>query len=121
MELLKLESDFNVCKVSSLAHVDFTQELVFIAKTSDEISLVCEAKHTPSNITECELGWKGLKVCGVLDFGMIGVIAKISDVLARSEISIFVVSTYNTDYIFLKAENFESGIRALRDSGYVVK
>jgi len=120
MELQKLEYDFNVCKVSSIEYIDFTQEFVFLSKTSDEISLVCEAKYTPSNVTECEPGWKALKVSGILDFGMIGVIAKISNLLAEAEISLFVVSTYNTDYVLLKAENFDSGIQVLKRNGYTI-
>ncbi|MCL2864737.1 MAG: ACT domain-containing protein [Lachnospiraceae bacterium] len=120
MELQKITCDFNICKVSHIDQIDFTQEFVFLSKTSDEISLVCETKHTPPNITKSEPGWKALKVSGVLDFGMIGVIAKISNLLAKAEISIFVVSTYNTDYIFLKAEDFNKGVQVLIHNGYVI-
>jgi len=121
MELQKLECDFTVCKMPDISHVDFSREIVFLSKTSDEISLVCETEHVPSNITESEPGWKALKVSGVLGFGMVGVIAKISNLLAEAGISIFVISTYNTDYILLKAANFDRGTRVLSLNGYIIK
>jgi len=115
-----LEHDFTVSKIESIAQVDFSQTNVFLSKTSDEISLVCESVHTPSETIASEPGWKALKVSGVLDFGMVGVIARISNVLAEAGISIFVVSTYNTDYILLKAKVLEKGIQVLSSNGYDV-
>ena len=121
MELQRLDYDFSICKISNVDNVDFSREFVFLSKTNDEISLVCETSHIPSNTIISDSGWKAFKVSGMLDFGMIGVVAKISDILAKAEISIFVVSTYNTDYIFLKAENFDKGIQVLIFNGYIAK
>jgi len=121
MELLKLPYDFNVCKINSIKQLDLTQEFVFISKTDDEISLVCEASKTPSNITACEPGWKALKIAGILDFGMIGVIAKISNILAEAKIGIFVVSTFNTDYIFIKTESFDRAVEELIRESYNIR
>ena len=120
MELQKIECVFNICKIDSVEQVDFTRRFTFLSKTADEISLVCEAKNTPSEVTEIEPGWKALKISDVLDFGMIGVIANISNILAEAEICIFVVSTYNTDYIFMKIEDYDRGIQALIHNGYTV-
>jgi len=121
MELQKLAYDFSVCKIDHIEQVDFTQEFVFLSKTPDEISLVCETGSMPPCVIASEPGWKALQVSGVLDFGMIGVIANISNLLAEAGISIFVVSTYNTDYILLKVENFDRGIQILERNGYVIK
>ena len=121
MELEKLEYDLSVCKIETIEHVDFSQEFVHLSKTADEISLVCETDYVPPGAIELEPGWKALKVSGVLDFGMISVISKISNILAESGISIFVISTYNTDYVLMKAEVFDRGVRALGQHGYVVK
>ena len=121
MELQKIKHDFTVCKIQHIDQVDFTREFVFLSKTPDEISLVCETEYTPPSVTASEHGWKMLKIVGILDFGMIGVIAKISNLLAEAEISLFVVSTYNTDYILLKAENFDRGIQVLEQNGYIIK
>jgi len=120
MELQKIDGYFSVCKLENMDGVDFSKELLFFAKTPDEISLVCEVDYVPFGAVEVESGWKALKVSGILDFGMIGVIAKISNILAEVEISIFVVSTYNTDYILLKEESFDKGVEELINKGYVV-
>ena len=75
--------------------------------TTDEISLVCEAEKTPSEALEIEPGWKALKISDVLNFSMIGIIAKLSKILAEAKICIFVVSISNTDYIFMKVEDYD--------------
>ncbi|MCL2226011.1 MAG: ACT domain-containing protein [Oscillospiraceae bacterium] len=120
MELQKIEGDFCVCKIESIAQIDFTRELLFVAKAPDEISLVCESAHVPSNAVEIEKGWKALRISGTLDFGLVGVVAKISSILADAQISIFVVSTYNTDYILMKEERLCKGLQTLINNGYVV-
>ena len=90
-------------------------------KTPDEISLVCESGCAPSNAVAVENGWKAFKISGTLDFGLIGIIAGISKILAAAGIGVFVISTYDTDYILMKEYNFDKGIGALKDNGYVVK
>ena len=116
-----IDGEFSICQVPDITQVYFTQEFLFLSKTDDEISLVCETAHTPPNTIACEIGWKALKIAGVLDFGMVGIVAKISNILAAAGISIFVVSTYNTDYILLKSETFNKGIEALTQNGYTIK
>ena len=121
MELQKIAADFTICKLEDLNQIDFTREFVFFAKTDDEISVVCESAYAPPTAIISEAGWKALKVSGILDFGLIGVIAKIATILADAGISIFVVSTYNTDYILVKAENFARSVQTLTDNGYTIK
>ena len=121
MKLNILNADLTVCKITDISEVDFSRELVFLSKTADEISLVCESDHVPVSATDTEDGWKALKVEGMLDFDMIGVIARISNLLARAEISIFVISTYNTDYILTKADQFEDAIQVLQRDGIAVE
>ena len=120
VELQRIECDFTICKIKNIEQADFTREFVFLQKTPDEISLVCETAYVPPNAITAEAGWKALKISGVLDFGLIGVIAEIANILAEAEISIFVVSTYNTDYILIKAEAFGRGTRELIRNGYVI-
>jgi len=120
MKLEILEYEFSVCQIKNTKQVDFSREYVFLSKTADEISLVCETDCVPQNTVAYKHGWKALKVSGVLEFDMVGVIAKISNTLAQIDISIFVISTYNTDYILLKTESFDKGVQALTLNGYVV-
>lgn len=121
MELVKLGQRFTVCKVTSLEHIDLTREFVFLAKTDDEISLVCETDLVPDNTTDREDGWRAFKISGILDFGMIGVLADISRVLAANKVSIFVVSTYNTDYLLVKERDAERTRELLTAEGYQMR
>ena len=119
--LQKLDCDFTICKVRDMAQIDWTGKFIFLSKTEDEISLVCETAHAPADAIAAEPGWKGLKVSGVLDFGMVGVIADIVGRLADAGVSIFAVSTYDTDYFFVKAECFDQSVRVLTRNGYDVE
>lgn len=120
MELKRLEYNFSVCKVTDYSKVDLTQEFCFTGKTDEEFSLVCITENVPDNTTEREDGWKGFRIQGVLDFSLIGILAKISGVLAYNNIGIFVVSTYNTDYVLVKEEHFDMAMQVLAQEGYDV-
>ena len=120
MELEKLEYELTVCKVSDVSSFDLAKDLYFIGRTDEEISLVCRTEDTPAETVEREDGWKGFRVRGVLDFSLIGILAKISGILAENGISIFALSTYNTDYVLVKAENFEKALQALSAEGFTI-
>ena len=113
MTFTVLSADFTICKIKSISDVDFTRDFVFLSKTDEEISLVCESAHTPTDAIAAESDWRALRIDGVLDFNMVGVIAGITKVLAEADISVFVVSTYNTDYILLKSHDFDNGLAIL--------
>ena len=120
MEIKMLGHDFSVCKVADYSQVDLTGEFVFVGKTDEEASLVCRTKDVPANVTAREDGWKAFRIQGVLDFSLIGILSAISGILAENGIGIFAVSTYNTDYIFTKAESFGRALDALARAGYVI-
>ncbi|MBQ9708232.1 MAG: ACT domain-containing protein, partial [Firmicutes bacterium] len=100
--------------------MDFSGEFCFAGKTDEEISFVCETERVPENTIEREDGWRAFRIEGVLDFSLIGILAKIAGLLADSGISIFAVSTYNTDYIMIKEEKWEKALSVLKKSGYEV-
>ena len=120
MELKKLDFDLTVCKVASIAEINLEADFYFIGKTDEELSLVCKTEDAPPHTTERDDGWRGFRIQGVLDFSLIGILSKLSGILAEREIGIFAVSTYNTDYILVKRENYERALDALRQEGYVV-
>ena len=120
MELKKLPYDLTVCKVASLADVDLDGELFFLGKTDEELSLVCRTEDVPAATTERDDGWKGFRIEGVLEFSMIGILSKLSGILAENEIGLFAVSTYNTDYILVKEANFAKALEVLAAEGYTI-
>lgn len=120
MELKKLEHRLTVCKVKTVADLDMSREFYFIGKTDEELSLVCKTEDVPQNISERDDGWRGFRIRGVLDFSLIGILSGLSAILADYKIGIFAVSTYNTDYILVKEENFETALTVLSDAGYTV-
>ncbi len=120
MELKALDCRLTVCKVKDISDVDLSADIFFIGKTDEELSLVCRTEDTPESTSERDDGWRGFRIQGVLDFSLIGILSKISGILAEHRIGIFAVSTYNTDYILVKEENFEPALDALRSEGYSV-
>lgn len=120
MELKTLPYNFTVCKLMSVDDLPSGIDFCFTAKTDEEISLVCKTTDVPEKTLVRDDGWKGFRIEGVLDFSLIGILSKISAILAENKVGIFAVSTYNTDYIFVKEENFDKAINALKDNGYDV-
>lgn len=118
MEIKKIYQDFSVCQVKDYSLTNLDSEYSFIGKTDEEKSLVCITSEVPENIIQREDGWKAFRIQGVLDFSLIGILAKIATVLADNGISIFAVSTYNTDYVLIKKENYPKALEVLRSTGY---
>ena len=88
-----------------------------LTRTDEELSIVCPAARVPEEVT-CESGWRALKVAGPLDFALTGVLASLAGPLAQAGISLFAVSTYDTDYLLLKEERLAQAISALRAAGH---
>lgn len=118
MELQLLPQQFAVCQLTTLTQVDWQAPYCFLAKTETELSLVCPENNLPEQTLKCERGWRALKISGTLDFGLVGILAEIAGLLAEQQISIFAVSTYDTDYILLKAAALSNALSALRTHGY---
>lgn len=120
MRIKRMNYDISVCKVKDVSGIDMDDNFCFVGKTDEEVSLVCKTEKVPENTREREDGWKAVRIEGVLDFSLIGILAKISAILAENKIGIFVISTFNTDYILTKSENFEAAITALKQEGYEI-
>ena len=90
------------------------------AKTDEEISVVCCIDNIPSDTYEKDMGWRAFRIKGVLDFSLTGILYKIAEIMAKEKIGIFAVSTYNTDYVFVKKENIERAAESLSNNGYNV-
>lgn len=120
MEIKRIEQDFTVCQVKDYSLVNLDSEYSFIEKTDEEKSLVCITSEVPENTIQRDDGWKAFRIQGVLDFSLIGILAKIATILADNGISIFAVSTYNTDYVLIKKENYQKALEVLQTTGYKI-
>ena len=118
MKLKTLPYDLTVCKLPSAAGIDLSADFFFLGKTDEEISLVCRTEQAPAETTAREDGWRAFRIEGMLDFSLTGILSRLSAVLAENGIGIFAVSTYNTDYILVKAESLGKAMNVLREAGY---
>ena len=120
MKLKALPYALTVCRLADASEIDLKMDFYFLARTDEEVSLVCRTEDTPANTAARDDGWRAFRIEGVLDFSLIGILSRISGILAENKIGIFAVSTYNTDYILVKEENFESALQVLAESGYTI-
>lgn len=91
-----------------------------VSKTTEELSIVCAQSHIPEGV-KSEKNWRCFKVEGPIDFGLTGVLASLTEPLAQAEISIFAVSTFDTDYLLVKEKNFEKAIETLSRVGHKIQ
>lgn len=89
-------------------------------KATKKNPLVCLTDDVPDNVIERNDGWRAFRIEGTLDFSLVGILSKISGILADNGIGIFALSTYDTDYILTKAENFDRAVHALEGAGYKI-
>lgn len=120
MEIKKLKQDFSICKMMDYSLVNLNAEYSFIGKTDEEKSLVCITTDVPPNVIQRDDGWKGFRIQGILDFSLIGILSKIAEILAKNSISIFAISTYNTDYVLIKKENYQKALDILNHAGFKI-
>ncbi len=125
MVLKKLKGEFQLIRLnpdSAIPSWIFNQELFSVSRTPDEISILVSSQNC-GEIPEphkVEGGWSCLKVEGVLDFSLTGILASIANPLAENKISLFALSTYDTDYILVKKKDLQAAERVLRNNHFDV-
>ncbi|MBW1730901.1 MAG: ACT domain-containing protein [Deltaproteobacteria bacterium] len=120
--LTALRGEFGICRHGSSAEIPaWAKESGFfsITRTPEELSVVCSAACIPRKV-RAERGWRCLKVEGPLDFGETGVVLSLAEPLARAGVSIFVVSTYETDYLLVRGRDLKAAVKVLRLAGHKV-
>ncbi len=90
-----------------------------LTRNGEELSLVAP-ERVDIDAGECQRGWSCLTIQAILEFDMVGVLAAVSRLLAEANVSIFVISTYDTDHILLRTEDLETGVKALTGAGHRV-
>jgi uncharacterized protein len=122
LNLTVMEEIFGVCRLppgSLTPDWAIHGPFVSVTTTQDETSIVCLQELVPQGTT-VERDWRCIKVEGPLAFTQIGLLAALLAPLAEAQISIFAISTYDTDYLLLKEQNLESAIDALTQAGHAI-
>ena len=120
MKIKKIPYDFSICKVADYSKVNTAVKYCFTGKTDEENSLVCLTADVPANTLERDDGWMAFRIQGVLDFSLVGILSEITGILAEDKIGIFAISTFNTDYILTKKENYQKALDLLDAEGYKI-
>lgn len=122
MNLTILDTTFSVVKLSETEEIpSWVSKGGFfsITRTNEELSIVCASSNVPDNILkDVEHDWKCMKVEGVLDFGLTGILSSLANPLAVNHISIFAISTFNTDYLLIKLHSIEKAKSVLENAGH---
>lgn len=120
MKIKVIKREFSICKVDSLDKIDFSDKYCFVGKTDEEISVICSTKHAPQETISRSDGWRAFRLQGQLDLTLIGVLSALTDILARNKIGLMAVSTYNTDYVLVRAADLEKALLLLEDQDYKI-
>ncbi len=120
LDLEVLPSLFSICQLAwdaPLPEWSQTGELIAMVRTREELSLVCPTHAVPPHI-QAQGPWRAIKIRGPLDFSQVGILLTLLTPLAHAAISVFALSTYNTDYVFVPAEHLDTAIQVLKDAGH---
>lgn len=123
LQMKLLDGTFGVCRLKREDNIPswcLQSKVYSITRTEDELSILCDLRFIPQEI-KCEKPWKALKLEGPLDFSLIGILSRISGLLAKNSISIFAISTYDTDYILVKEKDIDNAIKVLSNEEYIIK
>lgn len=122
MKLRQIEGDYSIARYAPDTPLGplFTREFCCVTRTRNDVTVVCETDCLPAGMQKKEDGWVCLEVEGLLDFSLTGILNQITAPLAEAEISIFAVSTYDTDYVLVKKSFLKAAARALTKAGITV-
>jgi hypothetical protein len=118
-----LPGRFAVCRLHAEAAVPAWAEggnFFSATRTREELSIVCEEAAVPEGV-KAERGWAALKLHGPIPFGTTGVLSSLTAPLAEAGISLFALSTFDTDYVLVRAGDLDAGVKALREAGHTVR
>ena len=113
---------YSICRLDPQADIPswvLEGDFLSITRTKNELSLVCSQERVP-HVVECDKGWRCIMVRGPLDFSLVGILASLTSSLAEADVSIFAISTYETDYLLVKGENLRRAVLKLKEAGHDV-
>ena len=121
LHLVLLDGLFVICKLPPDADLPawaITSRIFSVTRTAEELSVVCPQAQVPAGVRS-EPGWRCFRVAGTMDFSEIGVLASLVAPLAAKDISVFALSTFDTDYVLVKEEDLERAKAVLCQAGHV--
>jgi uncharacterized protein len=122
LSLMFLKQPFSVCRLKADAEIPAwtaASSFLSVTRTADELSIVCEASSVPDGVV-AECGWRCLRVAGTLDFFQVGILASLVTPLAEAEIPLLAISTFDTDYLLVKIDDFDRALTALHSGGHAI-
>jgi uncharacterized protein len=124
MKLKILNLNFTVVKFPPTEKIPLwalNSDVFSITRTDEELSIVCPSECLPINeaFSDVENDWKCIKVEGILDFSLTGILSSLANPLAENNISIFAISTFNTDYLLVKSHSIEKAVVVLENEGHI--
>ena len=122
LTLSLLPDNYSVCRLGPEADIPpwaLAGEFFSITRTEKELSLVCPQEVVPDGV-QCEKGWRCIMVLGPLDFSLTGILPSLTAPLAEAGISVFAISTFDTDYLLVKADNLQRAVLKLEEAGHDV-
>jgi hypothetical protein len=123
LTLKLVEGTFAICRLGGADAVPpwaTSGELFSITRSPDELSIVCRQDRVPDGI-RCERGWRCLRVAGTIPFSAVGILASLTAPLAAVGICVFAISTFDTDYLLVKAESLKKAVETFQQQGHVIQ
>src|SRR5262245_3044723 len=120
LELIPLRDRYAVCRLPTDAAIPawaMASDFLSVTRTPDEVSLVCREDRVPAGIRS-ERGWRCLRVAGTLEYGQVGILASLVGPLVEAGLSLFVISTFDTDYVLVKEVDLGRAVEAWRRAGH---
>ena len=122
LDLTVMSGTFAICRLGAGEAMPMwatVASFVSITRTKEELSIVCEQERMPVG-TKMERDWSCLKVEGPLDFALTGILANLSTTLTEADISLFAISTFDTDYLLVKQVVLDAAVAALTAAGHQI-
>jgi nitrilase len=123
LTLLEVSGTFAVCRLppdTAIPSWATAGDVFSVTRSADELSVVCRQELVPFG-THCEQGWRCLRVAGAMPFSLVGVLASLTTAVASVGAGVFAISTFDTDYVFIKEAEFQTAVAALRRAGHSVE
>ena len=120
LTLSLLPENYSICRLGPEADIPpwaLAGDFYSITRTKKELSLVCSQEFVPVGV-QCEKGWRCILVSGSLDFSLTGILASLTNSLAEAGISVFAISTFDTDYLLVKADSLKRALLKLEEAGH---